>query len=227
MKVISALLFCIYAFAFDKPTSHYEVECGEKAQWLNGKKSCSIYDESVFLTTSSEANHNQFAVFKIKVQNIGTDTIQADPKNMYITRVYATGGLDSIFINNPEIHIEKANANIAHYEKEINSIIKTRNTENAAVNIVRSGPWANKISTSTQASNAIYAEQLTSAQNGLLDAKAEKYFWESQALRANTIYPLNYVEGNIFFEANDCIKVILHMKLNNHNFDFLISKVSE
>ena len=227
MKLIFVFSLCMYLFAFDKPSTHYEVECGEMAQYLNGKKSCSIYDESVFLTTSNEPNFNQFTVFKIKLQNTGKDTIVVIPKNIYITRVYANGSLDSISISNPEIYIEKANANIAHLEKEINSIIKTRNTENTAVNIAKSVPWGNKINTSTQASNAIYAEKLKSAQNGLLDAKAQKQFWESQALRANTIYPLNYIEGNVFFEANDCIKIILHIKLNNKNFDFLLSKVSE
>jgi len=227
MKVLSALLFCVYLFVFDKSPSRYDVECGEVAQWVNGKKSCSIYDESVFLTICGEVNYNQLTVFKIKLQNIGKDTIQANPKDIYITRVYANGSVDSIFISNPEIYIEKEDANIAHYEKEINSVIKSRNTENAAVNIVKSVPWTNRINTSTQASNVIYAEKLKSVQNGLLEAKQQKYFWESQALRANTIYPLNYVEGNIFFEANDCMKIILHVNVSDKKFDFLISKVSE
>ena len=227
MKIISVLSLCMYLFAFDNPATHYEVECGEMAQWLNGKKSCSIYDESVFLTSHDEPNSNQFTVFKIKLQNIGKDTIQINPKNIYITRVYANGNLDSTSICNPELFIEKANATIAESEKEINTIVKTRNTQNTAVNITKNIPWGNKINTNTQASNTIYAEKLKSAQNSLLDAKAEKYFWESQSLRANTIYPLNYIEGNVFFEANDCIKIILHVKLNNKNFDFLLSKVSQ
>ena len=227
MKILSTLLLCINLFAFDKKTAHYEVECGASAQWLNGKKSCSIYDESLFLTTYDEADFNKFTVFKVKLQNIGADTIQVLPQDMYITRVYANGSMDSLSICNPETHIEKANADIVHYEKEINSIIKTNNTENAAVNIVRSVPWGSKINTNTSPSNTIYAEKLRSAQNHLLDAKAEKAVWESQSLRANTIQPMSFIEGNIFFEANNSIKIILHIKLNNKNFDFLINQVSE
>ena len=227
MKVLLSFLLCTYLFAYDKHRIHYEVECGASAQWLNGKKSCSIYDESVFLTANDEADFNKFTVFKVKLQNIGKDTLQLLPKNMYITRVYANGSLDSVPICNPEVYIEKCNAEIVQYEKEINSIIKTNNTENAAVNIIRNVPWANKVNTNTQASKAIYTEKLKSAQNGLLDAKAQKLLWETQALRANTIQPLNFIEGNIFFEANNCMKIILHIKLNDKNFDFLINQVSE
>jgi hypothetical protein len=226
MKVISILLLCALS-VFEKPISHYEVECGASTQWLNGKKSCSIYDESAFLTANDEPDVDPFTVFKLKLQNIGKDTIQVLPKNMYITRVYENGSLDSISICNPEIYIEKANVNIAHYEREINSIIKAENTENAAVNIARSGPWSNRINTNTQSSNVVYAEKLRSAQNSLLDAKAQKQTWELQALRANTVYPLNYIEGNIFFEANNCIKIILHVKLNDKNYNFLINRVTE
>lgn len=226
MKVLFSLLFCTFFFENDKQT-HYEVECGASAQWLNGKKSCSIYDESVFLTAYDQTDFENITVFNIKLQNIGTDTIQVLPKDFYITRVYANGSLDSVSICNPETHIQKADAEIARCEKEINSIIKANNTENAAVNIVRSIPLANKINTNTQASKAIYTEKLRSAQNKLLDAKAEKQVWESQALRANTIQPMSFIEGDIFFEANNCMKVILHIKLNDKNFDFLINQVSE
>lgn len=226
MKVISFLWLCIYFLAFDKYPAHYEVECGEKAQWLNGKKSCSIYDDPVFLTTQDEPNYNQFTVFKLKIQNIGNDTMNINPKNCYISRVYASGTMDSVGICDPEIYIAKADATIAQSEKEINTIIKSRNTENAAVNIVKITPWGNKI-TGTQTSSAIYAEKLKSAQNNLLDAKAQKAFWESEALRANTIYPLSYVEDNIFFETKDCIKVILHIKLNHKQYEFLINQVME
>jgi hypothetical protein len=227
MKILSTLLLYIYLSAFDKQLTHYEVECGASAQWLNGKKSCSIYDESMFLTTYDEANFKKFTVFKVKLQNIGTDTIQVLPKDMYITRVYANGSMDSVSVCNPELYIQKADADIARCEKDINSIIKANNTENAAVNIVRSVPWGNKINTNTGPSNTIYAEKLRSAQNALLDAKAEKAMWESQALRANTIQPMSFIEGDIYFEANNSIKMILHIKLNNKNFDFLINQVSE
>ncbi|WP_018341929.1 hypothetical protein [Cytophaga aurantiaca] len=227
MKVISILFLYLYLGLLGKYATHYEVECGEKALWLNGKKSCSIYDDPVFLSIYDEANHDGFTVFRLKIQNIGNDTITINPKDCSISRVYANGNMDSVAICNPEIHIAKADAEIARSEKEINTLVKSRNTGNTAVSIAKVTPWANKINTTTQTSTTIYNEKLKSEQNNLLDAKAQKAFWESQALRANTIYPLSYVEGNIFFETKECIKVILHIKLNGKQYAFLINQVTE
>lgn len=227
MKVISSLFLCIYFFAFDKYTPHYEVECGEKAQWLNGKKSCSIYDGTIFISANNESNHKQFTVFKLKIQNIGNDTVAINPKNCYISRVYTNGSTDSVSICNPELYIEKANADIAHAEKEINNLVKGRNTENAVINIARSTPWGSKANTGSQSGSAVYNEKLKSEQNNLLDAKAEKAFWETQALRANTIYPMSYIEGDIFFETNNCMKLILHVNVHHKQYDFLINQVTE
>jgi hypothetical protein len=61
---------------------HYDAECGASAQWGNGKKSCSLYDESIFLTISDEPDFEQYTAFKLKLQNTGNDTIQALPANM-------------------------------------------------------------------------------------------------------------------------------------------------
>jgi|GEM_PF-3355384 hypothetical protein len=222
MATLFSTLIFLYSSCFLADVYQYQVECGESAQWVNGKKMCSVFSNTVFLSLHNEPNYNQYAVFELKVQNIATDTIQANPADMYVTRVYSNGSTDSVSILNPEMLIQQANKEIILCQKEITHITGAENTENAAVNIVRSIPGAYNVNTNTSISNMIYQDKLNAAQKKLQNASDQKAFWESQAFRANTIYPMSYVENDIYFETNNCMKAILHVKLNTGTFDFLI-----
>lgn len=224
MKIIGLTILLFQISYLPSKVYKYQADCGQEAQWINGVKSCSIYDTAVFLTIHDEPEQEEFCTFRLKVQSISSDTLHVTPRNMQVTRVYENGRTDSVSIENPEFYIDRANRDIKTCEKEINIIVKTNNTENATIGIIRSIPGSNKINTNTQASKAIYQEKLTSAQNKLLDAKETKAFWETQALRANTVYPLSFVEQNIYFKPNNCIKAVLHISIQDKVYDFLILK---
>lgn len=224
MKIV-ALTVLLFQISYLPPSIYkYQVDCGESAQWINGVKNCSMYDPSIFLTLHDEPEYGEFCVFKLNVQNIAGDTILVSPAYMHVTRVYEDGSTDSIAVENPERYIERANRDIAAAEKEINIIVKTNNTENATISIIRSIPGSGKINTNTQPSKAIYQEKLKAAQNKLIDAKAVKNFWETEALRPNTVYPLRFIEDKIYFKPDNCMKAILHISIQDNVYDFLILK---
>jgi len=222
MVTLLTTLIYLYSSYFLSDVYQYQVECGESAQWVNGKKLCSMFSNTAFLSLHNEPDYNQYTVFGLKVQNIATDTIQANPADMYVTRVYSNGNTDSVAVLNPEILIQQADKEITQSQKEITHITGAENTENAAVNIVRSIPGAYSINTNTSMSNIVYQEKLNALQKKMQNATNQKAYWEAVAFRANTIYPMNYVENNIYFETNHCMKAILHVKLNTGTFDFLI-----
>ncbi len=224
MKIIGLTILLFQISYLPANVYKYQVDCGEAVQWINGVKSCSIYDTCVFLTIHDAPDEEEFCTFRLKIQSIASDTLHVTPQSMHVTRVYENGSTDSIAIENPEFYIDRANRDIKTCEKEINTIVKTNNTENATIGIIRTIPGASKINTNTQASKAIYQEKLKSAQNKLLAAKEVKTFWETKALRANTVYPLNFIEQNIYFKPNKCMKAILHLSIQGKIYDFLILK---
>lgn len=222
MGVILSTCIVLYSLFFNADVYKYEVECGATGQWVNGKKLCSVFNNSVFLSLSSETPYKSYTVFQLKTQNIGSDTLVLNPADIYVIRVYTDGRIDSVQIVNPEVLIQQAKTKITYSENEITHIIKAQNTQNATIDIVRSIPKANKVSTNTSISDAVYQQKLHAAQVQLQEATDSKYFWETQALRANTIYPLNYVENKVYFETNNCMKAIIHVKLNGSFYEFLI-----
>jgi hypothetical protein len=217
------LYTCVFLFcsAFRFETPYYRVECGQSVQWMEGHATCNLYDNDVFLSLSDAPNYKEYAIFQLKIQNIGTDTVYVNPQNISLIR-YFDNCIDTISIVDPEACIRTSNEVIRQCEKDIETIEKSRNTQSSVVSIVKIIPGTNKINTNGSSSNVIYQEKLAAEKRKLSVAQNDKKYWETYALRANTIAPLNFVDNKIYFKTDGCLKALVHINTNIRSYDFLI-----
>lgn len=228
MKILIYAAFSILICAFSQDVYVYQVNCEGEDQWVDGKKTCSVHQNDIYISIQSESDYKEYTVFNLRIQNISNDTVNVNPKSMYVVRNFDGGVVDSIFIVNPSVKIEEAKKEITESEEELETIIKTQNTEKTIVSIYRVLPSiqiGNKNSSSidgTQVSNTIYQEKIKSLNNKLAQAKKDQQFWEDNALLASTIYPLNYLDNNVYMSMNHCTNAQLHIGLGNSEFIFPI-----
>ncbi len=217
------LYTCVFLFcsAFRLEKQHYRVECGQSAQWVDGVALCNVYDNDVFLTLSDAPNYKEYTSFRLKMQNIGSDTLLLSPQKISLIR-YFENRIDTIPIVDPEVCIRASNEAIFQSEKDIEIIEKSKNTQNSVVSIVKIIPGANKINTNSSNSNVIYQEKLASAKRKLNVAQNDKKYWETNSLRTNTIAPLSFVDNKIYFKPEGCLKALVHIETTIRSYDFLI-----
>lgn len=228
MKILVYLVVSICTFTFSEDVYVYQMDCEGEDQWVDGKKACNMHQNDIYVSMQSETDYEGYTVFKLKIQNISTDTVHVNPETMYAVRYFDGGKTDSVFIVNPVVKIEKAKKEIAESEDELDVIRKTQNTENTVVSIYRVLPSVQigkKKSSDiggTQVSNTIYQEKIKSLNNKLNQAQKDKLYWETNALLASTIYPLNYVDKNVLMSMNHCTRAVFHVQVGNNAFTFPI-----
>lgn len=223
MKALLLLILSFFSFTFSEDVYIYQVDCAN-AQWLNGKKVCGAHQNDIYISIQSDLNYENYAVFKLSIQNVSNDSVEVNPAAMYVVRAFGNGHIDSVFVLNPSAKIEKANQVISASEEEIKNINKTRNTENAVISVVSVLPAirlgnSKPINTSgTQISNTVYQEKINTLTNKLNQARQEKTYWETNALLATTIHPLNFVDEKIYMQMNHCTKATLHLRVGSNDF---------
>lgn len=227
MKLILFSLLTCLGLGISDDVYIYQVAC-EDAQWVQGKKICSIYKEDVFLSIQSETDYQQYTVFRLKAQNIASDTVDVNPAEMILFRTYEDGKGDSVNVLNPEAEIEKKNREIAYCEEEIKTLNKTRNTQNEVVSVyntlpaIKIGKKSPVSSSGSQVSNAIYQEKIKTLTNRMIEAKQDKQYWESEALLATSVYPLNFIDNKIYMSMNHCKSAVLKVVAGERVFEFPI-----
>ncbi len=227
MKLIIFCLLTGLGFGISEDVYIYQVAC-ENAQWMQGKKVCSIYKEDVFLSVQSETDYQQYTVFRLKVQNISKDTVDVNPAEMILVRTYEGGKTDSVEVLNPEAEIEKKNREISYCEEEIKTLNKTRNTQNEVVSVyntlptIKIGKKSPVSSSGSQVSNAVYQEKIKTLTNRLVEAKQDKQYWESEALLATSIFPLNFIDKKVYMSMNHCKSAVLKVMADERVFEFPI-----
>ena len=227
MKLIIFCLLTCLGFGISEDVYIYQVAC-ENAQWMQGKKICSQYKEDVFISIQSETDYQEYTVFRLKVQNIAKDTVNVNPAEMTLVRTYESGKTDSVEVLNPEAEIEKKNREIAYCEEEIKTLNKTRNTQNEVVSVyntlpaIKIGKKSPVSSSGSQVSNAVYQEKIKTLTNRLVEAKQDKQYWESEALLATSIYPLNFIDKKVYMSMNHCKSAVLKVMADERVFEFPI-----
>lgn len=191
---------------------------------MDGKKVCGAHQNDIYISMQSDVNYADYTVFKLSIQNVSNDSVEVNPATMYVVREFENGHKDSVFVVNPSAKIEKANQEISSSEEEIKNINKTRNTENTVVSIYRAVPAlrignSKPINTNgTQVSNMVYQEKINSLNNKLNQASQEKLYWETNALLASTLHPLNFLDKKVYMQMNHCTKATFHLKAGTNKF---------